>query len=229
MAFGRLERTPGALPMSDINMTPLIDVMLVLLVIFMITAPLMTLEPQARPAQDRRGAAERHAAVHQRRARSRRALLLRRRGRRRRGVRCARRSGGEEESADRSAAARRQGRALRTRRRADRHRAESRADAGSASSPTPRSPSGACGRARPRALSSPASCRRRCAGAPRHRQRREPAPRRSSDGARTGMLEPVRYSVRARFGGAAASDRAQRSRRQRLPRRQRRVQRRAWR
>jgi biopolymer transport protein ExbD/biopolymer transport protein TolR len=28
--------------MSDINMTPLIDVMLVLLVIFMITAPLMT-------------------------------------------------------------------------------------------------------------------------------------------------------------------------------------------
>ncbi len=42
MAFGRLERTPGPQPMSDINMTPLIDVMLVLLVIFMITAPLMT-------------------------------------------------------------------------------------------------------------------------------------------------------------------------------------------
>jgi biopolymer transport protein ExbD/biopolymer transport protein TolR len=42
MAFGRLERTTGAPPMSDINMTPLIDVMLVLLVIFMITAPLMT-------------------------------------------------------------------------------------------------------------------------------------------------------------------------------------------
>ena len=42
MAFGRLERTPRAQPMSDINMTPLIDVMLVLLVIFMITAPLMT-------------------------------------------------------------------------------------------------------------------------------------------------------------------------------------------
>ena len=42
MAFGRLARSPGALPMSDINMTPLIDVMLVLLVIFMITAPLMT-------------------------------------------------------------------------------------------------------------------------------------------------------------------------------------------
>ena len=42
MSFGRLERTPGTPPMSDINMTPLIDVMLVLLVIFMITAPLMT-------------------------------------------------------------------------------------------------------------------------------------------------------------------------------------------
>ncbi|CAG1017165.1 Biopolymer transport protein ExbD [Burkholderiaceae bacterium] len=42
MAFGRLERTTGPAPMSDINMTPLIDVMLVLLVIFMITAPLMT-------------------------------------------------------------------------------------------------------------------------------------------------------------------------------------------
>ena len=42
MAFGRLERSTGPLPMSDINMTPLIDVMLVLLVIFMITAPLMT-------------------------------------------------------------------------------------------------------------------------------------------------------------------------------------------
>jgi len=42
MAFGRLERNSGPAPMSDINMTPLIDVMLVLLVIFIITAPLMT-------------------------------------------------------------------------------------------------------------------------------------------------------------------------------------------
>lgn len=41
MSFGRLERSPGAQPISDINMTPLIDVMLVLLVIFIITAPLM--------------------------------------------------------------------------------------------------------------------------------------------------------------------------------------------
>ncbi len=42
MAFGRLERPQGSEPMSDINMTPLIDVMLVLLVIFMLTAPLLT-------------------------------------------------------------------------------------------------------------------------------------------------------------------------------------------
>ena len=42
MAFGRLERDAGSRPMSDINMTPLIDVMLVLLVIFIITAPLLT-------------------------------------------------------------------------------------------------------------------------------------------------------------------------------------------
>jgi len=42
MAFGRLERSSGPQPMSDINMTPLIDVMLVLLVIFIITAPLMS-------------------------------------------------------------------------------------------------------------------------------------------------------------------------------------------
>ncbi|MDO9238358.1 MAG: biopolymer transporter ExbD [Aquabacterium sp.] len=42
MAFGRLERPQGSQPMNEINMTPLIDVMLVLLVIFMLTAPLMT-------------------------------------------------------------------------------------------------------------------------------------------------------------------------------------------
>jgi len=41
VAFGRLERSAGSQPMSDINMTPLIDVMLVLLVIFIIAAPLM--------------------------------------------------------------------------------------------------------------------------------------------------------------------------------------------
>ena len=41
MPFGRLERTPGPQPMSDINMTPLVDVMLVLVVILIITAPLL--------------------------------------------------------------------------------------------------------------------------------------------------------------------------------------------
>ena len=41
MSFGRLDRTSSAQPMSDINMTPLIDVMLVLVVIFIITAPLL--------------------------------------------------------------------------------------------------------------------------------------------------------------------------------------------
>ncbi|CAN1504866.1 biopolymer transporter ExbD [Limnohabitans sp. B9-3] len=41
MAFGRFERAPGQTPMSDINVTPLVDVMMVLLVIFIITAPLM--------------------------------------------------------------------------------------------------------------------------------------------------------------------------------------------
>ena len=40
-AFGRLERTSGPQPMSDINMTPLVDVMLVLVVILIITAPLL--------------------------------------------------------------------------------------------------------------------------------------------------------------------------------------------
>jgi biopolymer transport protein ExbD/biopolymer transport protein TolR len=42
MAFGRLERSTAPRPMGEINMTPLIDVMLVLMVIFMITAPLMS-------------------------------------------------------------------------------------------------------------------------------------------------------------------------------------------
>ena len=42
MAFGRLSSRPGDAPMSEINVTPLVDVMLVLLVIFILTAPLMT-------------------------------------------------------------------------------------------------------------------------------------------------------------------------------------------
>jgi biopolymer transport protein TolR len=50
MSFGRLSRpkaqtsalAPMKAPMSQINVTPLVDVMLVLLVIFMLTAPLLT-------------------------------------------------------------------------------------------------------------------------------------------------------------------------------------------
>ncbi len=41
MGFGRLERTQASQPMSEINVTPLVDVMLVLVVIFIITAPLL--------------------------------------------------------------------------------------------------------------------------------------------------------------------------------------------
>ncbi len=39
--FGRLERSRGTEPMSEINVTPLVDVMLVLVVIFILTAPLL--------------------------------------------------------------------------------------------------------------------------------------------------------------------------------------------
>jgi biopolymer transport protein TolR len=42
MSFGRLERKQGPKPMSEINMTPLVDVMLVLVVIFILTAPLLS-------------------------------------------------------------------------------------------------------------------------------------------------------------------------------------------
>ena len=41
MSFGRLEKPTGHKPMSEINVTPLVDVMLVLLVIFIITVLLM--------------------------------------------------------------------------------------------------------------------------------------------------------------------------------------------
>lgn len=41
MSFGRLERSASPQPMSDINVTPLVDVMMVLVVIFIITAPLL--------------------------------------------------------------------------------------------------------------------------------------------------------------------------------------------
>ena len=39
MAFGEFDASPSSGPMKDINVTPLVDVMLVLLVIFIITAP----------------------------------------------------------------------------------------------------------------------------------------------------------------------------------------------
>jgi biopolymer transport protein ExbD len=42
MTFGSFDRSAGSAPMAEINMVPLIDVMLVLLVIFMVTAPLLT-------------------------------------------------------------------------------------------------------------------------------------------------------------------------------------------
>jgi len=42
MAFGGFHQGGQGKPMADINMIPLIDVMLVLLVIFIITAPLLT-------------------------------------------------------------------------------------------------------------------------------------------------------------------------------------------
>ena len=41
MSFGRFDSTPAPRPMSEINVTPLVDVMLVLLVIFILTAPLL--------------------------------------------------------------------------------------------------------------------------------------------------------------------------------------------
>jgi biopolymer transport protein ExbD len=42
MAFGAFADNDGTRPMAEINMIPLIDVMLVLLVIFIVTAPLLT-------------------------------------------------------------------------------------------------------------------------------------------------------------------------------------------
>ena len=59
MAFGGFDQGQSQ-PMSDINVTPLVDVMLVLLVIFLVTAPLFTHavrvdlpRAQAQPAQEK--------------------------------------------------------------------------------------------------------------------------------------------------------------------------------
>ena len=59
MAFASFSGQRGCAPMADINMVPLIDVMLVLLVIFIVTAPLLTHAvkldlPQASAAVDQR-------------------------------------------------------------------------------------------------------------------------------------------------------------------------------
>jgi hypothetical protein len=53
MAFGRLERTVGEPPMSEINVTPLVDVMLVLVVIFIITGAAAGQLHPPRPAESR--------------------------------------------------------------------------------------------------------------------------------------------------------------------------------
>ena len=42
MAFGSFDNRRHAAPMADMNVVPLVDVMLVLLVIFIVTAPLLT-------------------------------------------------------------------------------------------------------------------------------------------------------------------------------------------
>ncbi|PSJ79357.1 ExbD/TolR family protein [Neisseria iguanae] len=42
MAFGSMNSGDDDAPMSDINVTPLVDVMLVLLIVFMITMPVLT-------------------------------------------------------------------------------------------------------------------------------------------------------------------------------------------
>ena len=42
MAFGSMHNSGRQAPMSEINVVPLVDVMLVLLIIFIITAPLLT-------------------------------------------------------------------------------------------------------------------------------------------------------------------------------------------
>ena len=42
MATARFDRRRGKAPLSDMNVVPLVDVMLVLLVIFIVTAPILT-------------------------------------------------------------------------------------------------------------------------------------------------------------------------------------------
>ena len=63
----RQRRRPASYlaPMSEINVTPLVDVMLVLLIVFMVAAPLMTVGvPIELPADQGEAAAGRHRADH---------------------------------------------------------------------------------------------------------------------------------------------------------------------
>mgnify|MGYP006270230661 FL=1 len=68
MAFGRLSTTRAEPPISAINVTPLVDVMLVLLVIFMLAAPLLASAirldlPRAAAAQPVQGGASLQIAL----------------------------------------------------------------------------------------------------------------------------------------------------------------------
>ena len=59
MAMGPVSRRGGrgrSAPMADINVTPLVDVMLVLLIIFMVTAPLLTAGVDVKLPDSRAGA-----------------------------------------------------------------------------------------------------------------------------------------------------------------------------
>jgi biopolymer transport protein TolR len=48
----RRARRRSSLPMSEINVTPMVDVMLVLLIIFMVTAPMLTVGLNIEPKSD---------------------------------------------------------------------------------------------------------------------------------------------------------------------------------
>lgn len=58
MSFGQFNQEGGNPPIAEINTTPLVDVMLVLLVVFMITAPLMSQSIQVQLPQVQAGAHE---------------------------------------------------------------------------------------------------------------------------------------------------------------------------
>ena len=63
MSFGRFQSSDAAQPVAEINLTPLVDVMLVLLVIFMISAPLMNSAIRLNLPQAQASAAEQKNAI----------------------------------------------------------------------------------------------------------------------------------------------------------------------